>query len=94
MFVQAETWTTVSLTSSLHTSHSTPAQNKKGRKTHPLDTLYRIYCQRVGTVFHRVRCLSGVINAVRPSLTVICHLITGECLTPNLSTDHPGHDGL
>jgi len=27
---QAETWTTVSLTSSLHTSHSTPAQNKKG----------------------------------------------------------------
>ena len=28
---QAETWTTVSLTSSLHTSHSTPAQNKKGK---------------------------------------------------------------
>jgi len=27
---QADTWTTVSLTSSLHTSHSTPAQNKKG----------------------------------------------------------------
>ena len=38
MFVQADTWTTVSLTSSLHTSHSTPAQNKKGRKTHLLDT--------------------------------------------------------
>ena len=25
-----DTWTTVSLTSSLHTAHSTPAQNKKG----------------------------------------------------------------
>ena len=29
---QADTWTTVSLTSSLHTAHSTPAQNKKGRR--------------------------------------------------------------
>ena len=28
---QSESWTTVSLTSSLHTSHSTPAQNKKGK---------------------------------------------------------------
>jgi len=27
---ESDTWTTVSLTSSLHTSHSTPAQNKKG----------------------------------------------------------------
>jgi len=27
---QSDSWTTVSLTSSLHTSHSTPAQNKKG----------------------------------------------------------------
>ena len=28
---QSDSWTTVSLTSSLHTSHSTPAQNKKGK---------------------------------------------------------------
>ena len=50
---ESDTWTTVSLTSSLHTSHSTPAQNKKGRQISPPDLSW-------GTVF-----LSDIFHAIR-----------------------------
>ena len=49
-----DTWTTVSLTSSLHTAHSTPAQNKKGKS--------------IKYLYHKTMFQSSFVNLTQESV--------------------------